>query len=181
MMLEVGKPYVPGRASLRARTEYSFRSGEHALLLCFYDLDDSTLDDVRAGEGEFALLVHRDVIFFLYRFGQAIPWNATPYSWHRLSEAQRRPPPEPENGEHRALLQIILVDADRNLVRALRTVAFSPGFTAALHREIRAQAESPWNPLLYDLKITEACQTWPDPRAMVEVAIVRCRVEEGTV
>src|SRR5574340_1138199 len=106
MMLEVGKPYVPGRASLRAKTEYSFRSGEHALLLCFYALDEPTVEDVRAGECEFALFVHRDVIFFLYRFGQAIPWNAAPYSWHRLPEADRRLPSEVEDAAEGASLQV---------------------------------------------------------------------------
>ncbi len=33
--LEVGKSYVPGRTSIEPLVEYSFRRGQHELLLCF--------------------------------------------------------------------------------------------------------------------------------------------------
>jgi len=32
-VLEVGKPYIPGRTSIESRVEYNFRAGEHELLL----------------------------------------------------------------------------------------------------------------------------------------------------
>jgi len=43
-----------------------------------------------------------------------------------------------------APLQVVLVDAHTELVRALRVVTFSPTFTRALHGAIREQAASPW-------------------------------------
>jgi hypothetical protein len=32
-VLEVGKPYIPGLASIAPRAEYNFRAGQHELLL----------------------------------------------------------------------------------------------------------------------------------------------------
>jgi hypothetical protein len=39
-LLEVGKPYSAGRASIEARDEYNFRRGQHELLLCLRRLID---------------------------------------------------------------------------------------------------------------------------------------------
>jgi protein-S-isoprenylcysteine O-methyltransferase Ste14 len=47
------------------------------------------------------------------------------YSWHLVPEADRTLP-DPEGPETRALLQVVLVDAETGLVRVLRTVAVDP-------------------------------------------------------
>ena len=59
---------------------------------------------------------------------------------------------------------MILVDGERNLVRALRAVTLSPAFTAVLHAAIRTQAETTSDPALYDAKIQEAYAAWPNTR-----------------
>ena len=174
-MLEVGKPFVPGRDSLRASVEYSFRSGQHRLVLCFYNLDGQLVEAVQQGECEFALVVYHEVIFLLYRFGESMAWSDVPFNWHSAPEAQRELPAKTESVESRASLQIILVDADRNVVRALRTVALSPKFVAALETATREQAEGAWHALRYDLRITEAYQTWPKAAAMLQQAIEKCQ------
>ena len=46
--LEVGKPYVPGRTSIESRVEYSFRRGQHELLLCFSQLSEDEIHDAGA-------------------------------------------------------------------------------------------------------------------------------------
>ena len=42
------------------------------------------------------------------------------------------------------MLSVILVDARNGIVKALRTLTFSPVFTRSLHDAIRAQAARPW-------------------------------------
>jgi hypothetical protein len=66
-----------------------------------------------------------------------------PYSWHLVPETEQALP-DAEGPETRALLQVVLPDAQTGLVRVLRAVTFSPSFTRALHDAIRAQAFSPW-------------------------------------
>ncbi len=96
--LEVGKPYVPGRTSIEPRVEYSFRRGQHELLLCFSQLSEDEIDAVGEGKAEFGLLIYGLVIFLLYRFGEAIAWSDAPYSWHAYLQnsdsyrRHRRPP-----------------------------------------------------------------------------------------
>jgi hypothetical protein len=72
--LEVGKPCVPGRTSIEPGVEYSFRRGQHELLLCLSQLSEDEVVAVREGKAEFGLLIYGLVIFLLYRFGEAIAW-----------------------------------------------------------------------------------------------------------
>jgi len=51
------------------------------------------------------------------------------YSWHLVPEGQRSLPPAAESAQTRALLHVILVDADMGIVLAVRMVSFSPDFT----------------------------------------------------
>lgn len=168
--LEVGKSYVPGRTSIEPRVEYSFRRGQHELLLCFSQLSEDEIDAVREGKAEFGLLIYGLVIFLLYRFGEAIAWSDAPYSWHRVPAEQQQ---LPETAEIRARLSVVLVDADRNVVRALRMGMLSPDFTRALHAAIADQAAGPWNPENFDAHLRSAYQSWPTTAQMLNHAIAR--------
>jgi hypothetical protein len=174
-LLEVGKPYLPGRTRLEPRAEYNWRAGQHELLLCLSDLTEAEVQAIAQGEAEFALLVWRDVIFLLFRFGDAIGWSDAPYSWHLVAPGERTLPPVELSAKARAVLAVILVDADRNVVRALRLVTFSPELTGALHGAIRAQAARPFDAAAYDAQLAEAYERWKTSEAMVAKATIRWR------
>lgn len=173
--LEVGKPYIPGRASIDPCADYSFRSGQHELLLCFSKLTDSEIAAVRDGEAEFALVVQRTVVFFLYRFGDAIHWSDAPYSFHLVPPDQRQLPALLPSRETSALLSVVLVQADTNTVRALRSVSFPPDFTSALHAAIQAQAVQAWNAAGYAAQLSGAHDRWPMTEQMLSRAIARTK------
>lgn len=175
MRLEVGRPYIAGRVALAPRAEYNFRGGQHELVLCLAELTETEVTAVREGEAEFALLVSGDVIFLFYRFGGAIDWSDAPYSWHLVPPGQRELPLPPTSDEGRAPLLAVLVDADRNLVRALRALTLSPEFTRALHEAIRAQAARPWSADRYDAELRRAYDRWPTSEAMLRAATVRTK------
>ncbi len=168
---EVDKPYIPGRTSIEPRVEYSFCRGQDELLLCFQQLSEDEIDAVLYGKAEFGLLIYGLVIFLLYRFGEAITWGDAPYSWHRVPPEQRQLPEMPKTGEIRALLNVVLVDADRNVVRALRRGMLSPDFTRALYAAIADQAAGPWNPENFDAHLRSAYQSWPTKAQMLNHAI----------
>lgn len=143
----VGEPYIAGRVGWPERVEYNFRGGGHELRMFLPGLRAREVRAVRQEPAEFGLLVEGDVLLFLYRFGAAIPWGDAPYSWHlvgRHDPSEQILPPEPGSAEQRALLTIILVDADSGIIRALRALTLSPAFTRALHAAIREQAARPW-------------------------------------
>src|SRR5258708_21947759 len=143
--LEVGKPYVPGRTSIEPRVEYSFRRGQHELLLCFSQLSEDEIDAVGEGKAEFGLLIYGLVIFLLYRFGEAIAWSDAPYSWHRVPPEQRQLPETPKTAEIRARLSGVLGDADRIMVRGRRGGMFSQDFTGVLDAAIAGPRRGAWN------------------------------------
>jgi hypothetical protein len=173
--LEVGKSYVAGRASIEPRVQYSFRAGQHELLLALSRLTEDELTAVRDGNAEFALFVYGLVIFFLYRFQPAIAWSAASYSWHLVPAAERQLPEPPATAETRALLSVVLVDADENIVCALRTVTFSPEFMRVLRTAITEQAAGRWDPEDYETHLHSAYLSWPTTEEMLSRAIARTK------
>src|SRR5437870_4284573 len=141
--LQVGKPYradhpVVRRGAASAHSpdlpasaecaEYAFHGGEHELVLWLEGATRRELDDVARSECEFALVVENDVLFFLQRFGQSMPWSDAPFSWWLVPEGQRVLPPLPEVEELSAVLHVVVVDAATGIVRALRDVPLVPSF-----------------------------------------------------
>ncbi len=174
-LYKVGEPYVAGVASLPERGEYNFRAGQHELVLCLPNLTEAEIRDVQKGQAEFALVTYPEVIFFLYRFGDAVTWSDAPYCWHRVPVEQRQLPPASGNPEARALLQVVLVDAASNRIRALRALTLSPQFTRMLEAAIAVQATNPARPGDYEARIDAVCRLYPNSAALLEVAVDRCR------
>ena len=114
---------------------------------CFIsNIEDDVVYDVRQGEVELALIVELPLIVVAYRFGQSIPWNDVPYSWHLQPMSWRVIPTLKLSLETRALLWITLVGADDGLIHAQRGVTLSPSFTRSLHEAVRAQALMAFDP-----------------------------------
>lgn len=171
--LEVGKPYPAALPKIEG-AQYNFRGGAHELLLLFPSPSHREIDAVRRRTAEFALVLHRDVIFLLYRFADGVPWSDAAYSFHLVKEAEREMPQAPSiSTDFRALLTIILVDSATNLVCAIRALSFSPEFTRHLHEAIAFQAQHPI-PADYDRQIREAYTLWPSTEKMLAAASVRC-------
>ena len=84
------------------------------------------MNEVRRGEVELALIVELPLIVLTYRFGQSIPWNDVPYSWHLQPMSWRVVPSVEHSLESRALLWITLVGADDGIIHAQRGVTLSP-------------------------------------------------------
>lgn len=82
--------------------------------------------------------------------------------------------PETEGPRTRALLEVVLVDADTDLARAICVVSFSPEFTRALHGAIRAQAAAPWiGQAAYDAALTEVYRRYPTGGDLLQRAVAR--------
>lgn len=62
---------------------------------------------------------------------------------------------------------MVLVDADTGLVRVLRAITLSPGFTRLLHGAIAQQLADPWDERAYDRTLASIYQRFPASRALV--------------
>jgi hypothetical protein len=169
----VGQPYLSS-GKCPEGAEYNYRGGQHELYLLFRNPTPAEVAAVKSGAAEFALVLHRGVIFLLYSFSPGLPWSDAPYSIHLVRHDERTVPSE-ETLESRALLHVILVDAPRNTVLVLRALSLSPEFTTILHAAIRRQAVEPWDAAAHDAAIADAYRRWSSTAEMLGDAIVRCR------
>ncbi len=139
-IVAIGKPLFEERTELPEAVEYSYQSGDHTLLLSMKNLHPQEIEAVRESEAEFGLYCENGVIFLLYRFGEALPWSDSAFSWWNVAEEDRKIPALPENSAERILLKIILIEAANGIVKAIRVTTLSPDFTKKLHTAIREQA-----------------------------------------
>ncbi len=139
-IVAIGKPLFEERTELPEAVEYSYQSGDHTLLLSMKNLHPQEIEAVRESEAEFGLYCENEIIFLLYRFGEALPWSDSAFSWWNVAEEDRKIPAPQSNPAERILLKIILVEAVTGIVKAIRVTTLSPDFTEKLHNAIREQA-----------------------------------------
>ena len=139
-IVTIGKPLFEERTELPEAVEYSYQAGDHTLLLSMKNLHPKEIEGVREAEAEFGLYCENGILFLLYRFGIALPWSDSAFSWWNVAEEDRRIPAPPENPAERILLKIILIEAVTGIVEAIRVTTLSPDFTEKLHNAIREQA-----------------------------------------
>ena len=139
-IVAIGKPLFEARTELPETIEYNYQAGDHTLLIALKNLHPKEIEAVRCEKAEFGLYCENGIIFLLYRFGDALPWSDSAFSWWNVSEEDRRIPAMPQNSGERILLKIILVEAANGIVKAIRVMTLSPLFTEKLHDAIRCQA-----------------------------------------
>lgn len=145
---EVGKPYVTGRTSWPEHAEYNWRSGVHELQLFFSHPTTSEIADVRVAAADFEVYVQLPVVVFLYRFGDSIAWSDASYDSHRLPVSEWLAPPALQAGQS-MVLQVILVEADGGLIKAIRLTSLQPTMITRLHAAILVQHSSAYTDSQY--------------------------------
>lgn len=171
-LYEVGKLYNPERTRWQECAQYNYRGGQHELIIFYSRPSRQEVQAINKSESEFGLVVEGDVIFFLYRFGSILPWSDAPFSWWLVPEDERVMPPPETSTELRALLQVILVDADSGIIKAMRALTLSNEFTVKLHHAIYEQSQRNWpGDGAYEKQLQVAYQKYPDSATMARAAI----------
>lgn len=173
-LLKVGAPYVPGRTRWPEGAEYNFSAGGHELRLFFESPSEAEIKAVRKAPVHLALLVQPPIIDLVWRIDGIGDWSDCPYTWHLVPE-QRRAIPETASGQQRALLQIVLVDANTGMLRAIRAVTLPPHATTLLHTAIADQANRPWTRDGYDQALHDLYARYPEPVQMARAGTVLVR------
>jgi hypothetical protein len=173
-ILSVGRPYCAG-STWAERAEYNFVANFHELRMFFREPSPAEVYAVQAEPAEFALAVIDGVIFFLYRFGEALPWSECVYTWHMVPKEARAFPQAGDGERERVLLHVVLSDSPRGIVRALRSLTLSPAFTAALNSAIADQAvRTDWTLAEHDRVIDRTRKAYPKVRDLLRLTTVRC-------
>jgi hypothetical protein len=142
----VGELFRPGVRSWPEGAQFHCGPAHYELVLFHSEIREDLVDEVRRGPAEFALIVEPQVIVLAYRFGERIPWQDIPYSWH-LQPAERQVIPSVvPSPETRSLLWITLAGAQDGIIHAQRGMTLSPSFTRTLHQAIRDQAARAFDP-----------------------------------
>jgi len=169
--IEVGELYHPQRTTWPELAQYNYDANGHHLTLFFEAPSTQEKLAVKRGPWRFALYEHGSVLFLCHR-SKTSPWSDSPYSWHRVPLERRQVPPVLE-GDERAVLGIVLVDAATGVVEAIRSLSWSPDFSTAVHEAIRRQIESPYEPGQHNADINEAYKKHSSVRSMVKAAFAQ--------
>jgi hypothetical protein len=167
----VGERFSRRRETWPEGGQFTYSPGGLELTLFLSDIREDVVNEVRRGEVELALIVELPLIVVTYRFGQSIPWNDVPYSWHLQPVSWRVVPSVERSLESRALLWITLVGAEDGIIHAQRGVTLSPSFTRSLHGAIRTQALMAFDPEECTTAVSKVFLNYPttvDRLALVE-------------
>lgn len=176
--LAVGKLYKPGQTSWPVCVDYNYTTNGHELRLFWNQMAKQEIMEVKKGRAEFALFIDQRVMWLCFKFG-TMPWSDQPFNIQLVPQDIRALPQELEANQ-RASLVILLVDADTGILKAIRSLTFSPAFSVALHKAISEQCREPvpsWllNTQEYTAFINSTYDKYPYPDDMVRKAVARCR------
>lgn len=167
--LTVGEPYIPGKTSWPEGAEYNYDGNGHELRLFFGSPTEQEIRSVRRSPVHLALLVEGPIIDLVWRFEGFGDWSDCPYSIHLIPSDRRMTAPV-TSGEQRALLQIVLVDAQTGILRAIRAVTLPPHATQRLHAAIREQEGQAFERSAYDAALQALYRRYPQTADMARAA-----------
>jgi len=84
-LYRVGEPLQRGRRHWPTGTQYTHGYNGHELTLFLPEIDDRHVQDVKSGEGEFAVIARLPLIVLAYRFGQSVRVAHRPQSPGRFA------------------------------------------------------------------------------------------------
>jgi hypothetical protein len=167
---------IRGAVTWDLGSHYQYRSERHELIRVVARIEDEQLAAIRHGTGEFALVLEGPLLVFCSQFGEALPWSASSYLWHRLPRAERTLPSDLGTGSNVAL-EVSLLEARDCQARTTRVVLLPLPFARALHEAILEQVRFPFDPTAERRALDALRRRCPSTRALVAYATVRAVAE----
>lgn len=171
----VGEPYA-GCTSWLEGCEFNWTINGLELALRLAGPTAEEVEAARAGHAEFALAVEEGVIFLLYQFGGGrIPWSDAPFSIHLVPATHRAAPPVMKTADSRLVLQVVLLDSQTGIVRAIRAVSLSRAFSQVLASAMAAQEATPFaGRSAHDAAVGRVYAQCPETEDLLARTVVRC-------
>jgi hypothetical protein len=120
------------------------------------------VDAVTTAPTRFAWVDGEQAGVLLYRLGPILSWSQVAYHPHFA------PPEDGAAGVNAAgTVQIVLVDRDGDIVRALHRVRWPAEFAAALRASVARMREIPFNQVAYDHVLAGLRRRYPTPEDLL--------------
>jgi hypothetical protein len=140
-VIEVGKPYLPGRTAWAETIEFNYLKGSCRYLFFLRTPNSQEISAFKQGEIELSVTVIERVIFVPIQFlsikKMPVMMGDAGYSCWNLPVELREVPPEQE----RYTCQAILIDADNGTVKAICLFDFPPELSQVLRMAIGEQIQ----------------------------------------
>ena len=125
---------------------------------------------VSAEPTQFAWIDSEHAGVLLYRLGPILSWSEATYTPHLFGPDEGLPGVDED-----ATVQIVLVDRDTNIVRALHTVRWPDDFAAAVRDSVVRMRDTPFSRLAYEHALAALHRHYPTPEDLVvDRADVHC-------
>lgn len=148
-VMEVGAPYPTPLPWQDGAAQLTLAPRGVRFVLPLRSPTEPEVHAVRKGSAEFALVPADRYLLWVYRFSNpgtsnpaasGLPWADTPWEYHR----QTQPAPGLPGEEGQTFqLQLVLVDAATNIIRALRVITPPVEFADAVRAAVKRQASRP--------------------------------------
>jgi len=173
VLFQVGSP-LPGWSGPRQeRGHFNIDANGPRLDLCFRNPTNREVRGLRTGKARFGIVpAGKHTAFFLYDIESATEgWADASYSVGLLTPEEREM--HPRTLTEGWLLNMLMVDADTGIIRALRQITFTPEFSNKLDGVISAQlaAMPDFTPQKHFAEVDAAYKRWPSTTDMLPFSL----------
>lgn len=148
---------------------YSFLEGHHQLRVWLSHPTKEQVEALLKIPFEIAMVVQKEFLILLCRFGNA-PWMMASFQWHHVPVEKRVRP----DLWTPARLEILFLDGETDQGLATRIVVCGPEFTSSLCGAILIQASTRWHgEAAYEDALHRFLQKHPCATALVPLATAR--------
>jgi hypothetical protein len=162
MIVEVGTQLDPD-VSWPEGAALSMFAGEPVQLMIFlshpHELEAQAVSQAPT---QFAWIDSEHVGVLAYRLGPILSWSEATYTPHSFDPGDGLPAVDDE-----ALVRIVLVDRDTNVVRALNTVRWPDEFATAVRESVARMRETPYAPFAYEHALAALHRRYPTAEDLV--------------
>lgn len=111
---------------------------------------------------QFAWVDSEHAAVLIYKLGPLLSWSRTMYTPHLFGPEDGLPSVDPD-----PIVQIVLVDRDTNIVRALHRVRWPDEFAAAVRASVTRMRDMPNSPFAYEHAVAALNRRYPTPEDLV--------------
>jgi hypothetical protein len=111
---------------------------------------------------QFAWVDSEHAALLLYRLGPLLSWSQTTYSPHLFPPGEGSPEVGPD-----PIVQIVLVDRDTNIVKALHRVRWPDKFAAAVRASVARMRDMTYSAFAHEHALAALHRRYPTPEDLV--------------
>jgi hypothetical protein len=175
---KVGNLYISGKTQYPEATLLEYTETGPTLLMAVKTPTEKEIKAIRGGGLELALYETEQVLWFLFRIHGFGPWSDAPFSIRLYDDQGKKFDWSEDIGAGMGIgLQMVLLDAQTGIVKALRLVAMPTEFSRQFRAVILRQTERPFSKDNYFREINRIYDAHSS-EDLVKRSSVKCRLGE---